>query len=260
MNESQMPMKTKTKFLAAGILLAMLMTSFAQPVITTQPQDQTNYVGTTATLSVVANGTQPVSYQWQKRSTCFADLTGRTNAVLTLANVQTNDAAHYRVVVKDATGTNISTAALLSVALPERLFISQSAPGLVTLSWQGNMVLLKSGLYSGFLDCPAWVRVAGSSPVTLPIRNGPQFFKLVALPSAAELEVTYLTNMDACRDQDVNACEACVAAYFLTAPIGSLSPSGEAEEAASIGISLGSCISAAQAYVLAALRHMWYGP
>jgi hypothetical protein len=263
MNEEtrkKMNMKTKTNLLTVGILLAVLLNGFGQPVITTQPQDQTNYVGTTATLTVVATRTGSVFYQWQKFSTGFADLAGHTNAVLSLTNVQTNDAADYRVVVTDATGTTNSAAAHLSVAMPETLFISQPAPGLVTLSWRGNMVLLVSGLYSGSLDCPAWVRVAGTSPVTLSIRQCPQFFRLVALPSEAELQAADAANIDACRAQDVNACEACVAAYFLTAPMGSLPPSGEHEEAASIGISLGSCISAAQADALAALYHIWYGP
>ena len=263
-----MNVKTKTTLLTGGIFLAALLNGSAQPAINTQPQDQTNYVGTTATFTVVATGTNPLSYQWQKFSTGFADMADRTNAVLNLSNVQTNDAVDYRVVVTDATGTNNSTIAHLSVAQPETLFISQPAPGLVTLSWQGNMVLLHSGVYSGSLDCPAWVRVAGTSPVTLPIRDGPQFFRLVALPSTAELEAIYLTNIDACRAQDVNACEACVAAYFLMAPIiippgitaERLRPSGEALDAAGVGVELGSCISAAQVGALNYLYYLWYGP
>ena len=40
--------------------------ALAQPVITTQPQDQTNVIGTTATFWVQATGTEPLAYQWQK--------------------------------------------------------------------------------------------------------------------------------------------------------------------------------------------------
>ena len=36
------------------------------PTITTQPADQTVTAGQTATFSVVASGSTPLSYQWQK--------------------------------------------------------------------------------------------------------------------------------------------------------------------------------------------------
>ncbi len=36
------------------------------PMITTQPADASVAVGNTATFSVVASGTAPLSYQWQR--------------------------------------------------------------------------------------------------------------------------------------------------------------------------------------------------
>ena len=156
-------MKTDSIFLAAGFCLTATLAGDCQPVITTEPQDKASYVGTTATLALVATGAEPVSYQWQKLSTGFANLADRTNAVLILSNVQTNDAADYRVVVTDATGITNSAAAHLSVALPQTLFISQMATGLVTLSWQESMVLVQSGLlqkgqWSGYSNVSAWGR------------------------------------------------------------------------------------------------------
>jgi len=46
------------------------------PTITTQPQSQTVMVGATATFSVVATGTAPLSYQWSKSG---ATINGATN-------------------------------------------------------------------------------------------------------------------------------------------------------------------------------------
>lgn len=267
-------MKENAIFLAASFCLTATLAGYCQPVITTELQDQTNYVGTTATFTVVAAGAEPVSYQWQKFSTGFANLADRTNAVLILSNVQTNDAADYRVVVTDATGTTNSAAAHLSVALPQTLFISHMATGLVALSWQGSMVSVQSGLlqkgqWSGYsnvpawgrsLDCPVWVRVAGPSPVTLPIGTDSQFFKLVALPSAAELQAVIGTNIEPCQSGDVTACEACVAAYFLTEPIATLRLNLEMELMAGYGKEMGSCISAAQSQVLVVVRRSVEGP
>ena len=45
-------MKTKTKLVVGGMLLAAVVSSFGQPAIITQPQDQTNF-RTRAILSVV---------------------------------------------------------------------------------------------------------------------------------------------------------------------------------------------------------------
>lgn len=51
-------LRSKIRLLACGIFLATAIIDFAQPAITTQPEDQTNYVGTTATLTVSAIGTE----------------------------------------------------------------------------------------------------------------------------------------------------------------------------------------------------------
>src|SRR5437016_2869957 len=108
-------MKTKTNFLAAGILLAALLTGFGQPVITTEPQSQTNVVGTDATFTVLATGTDPLAYQW--RFSTF-DLAGKTNQTLILTNVQTANAGSYVVAITNVTGAVTSAVAILTVLVP----------------------------------------------------------------------------------------------------------------------------------------------
>ena len=57
----------------------------AAPTITTQPADQTVNVGQTATLSVVATGSQPLSYQWYQGQSgnTSAPVSGATNSSFT---------------------------------------------------------------------------------------------------------------------------------------------------------------------------------
>jgi hypothetical protein len=81
--------------------------------ITTQPAGQTVAVGQTATFTVVATGTAPLAYQWQKNSTAIA---GATSASYTTPAVTAADnGAKFVVVVSDATGSATSTAATLTV-------------------------------------------------------------------------------------------------------------------------------------------------
>jgi poly(3-hydroxybutyrate) depolymerase len=121
-------MRTKLNLLAAGMFLAALGTGFGQPVITTQPQDQTNTVGTIATLTVAAAGTEPLSYQWQKLGGIWADLAGCTDTNLCFTNVQTAHTGDYRVVVTNADGAVTSQVAKMTVVLPPSVFLKSLAP------------------------------------------------------------------------------------------------------------------------------------
>jgi predicted esterase len=111
------------KTIVVNVCLGCLATSLtpAQPVITTQPQDQTNVIGTTATFWVLATGTEPVAYQWQKMNSTWTDLAGRTATNLSLTNIQAGDAADYRVVVTNLDGATNSAPAHLYVLVPPKI-------------------------------------------------------------------------------------------------------------------------------------------
>lgn len=83
------------------------------PAILVQPQSRTNTVGTDATFSVVASGTEPLSYQWQFNG---ANLPGATGTNLVLLDVQFANAGNYRVVVSSPWGSVTSPPALLAVS------------------------------------------------------------------------------------------------------------------------------------------------
>jgi hypothetical protein len=94
---------------------AMLTVSSAPvaPTITTQPANQTVNAGLTATFSVTASGTIPLSYQWQKNG---APISGATATSYTTPVTTTADGGElFRVVVSNAAGNVTSNTAMLTV-------------------------------------------------------------------------------------------------------------------------------------------------
>jgi len=90
------------------------MVQDAAPSITTQPASQSVVVGQTATFSVAATGTTPLSYQWQKGTTA---ITGATSASYTTpATISADNGAQFQVVVSNSVGSATSNAATLTVS------------------------------------------------------------------------------------------------------------------------------------------------
>ncbi len=91
------------------------------PTIITQPMSRTNNATTTAMFSVVATNPAPLTYQWLKNSSPLSNggnVSGATNATLTLANVSDSDVATYSVIVSDLAGSVTSSNATLTVIDP----------------------------------------------------------------------------------------------------------------------------------------------
>ena len=83
------------------------------PTISAQPANQSVAVGQTATFSVTASGTAPLSCQWQKGTTAIS---GATSATYTTAATTTADSgSKFSVVVSNAAGSTTSNAATLTV-------------------------------------------------------------------------------------------------------------------------------------------------
>ncbi len=83
------------------------------PYITTQPANQTVTAGQTASFSVVASGTAPLNYQWQKNG---ADITGATSSSYMTPVTTTSDSGEmFRVMVSNSAGSATSKAATLTV-------------------------------------------------------------------------------------------------------------------------------------------------
>ena len=83
------------------------------PSITTQPASQTVTAGQTATFSVTATGTAPLSYQWQKNGAAISGAT--SSSYTTPATTSSDNGALFAVIVTNSVGTVTSSAATLTV-------------------------------------------------------------------------------------------------------------------------------------------------
>jgi hypothetical protein len=101
------------------------------PSISSHPQSQTNYYGTSAQLSVTANGSLPLIYQWQLNSN---NIPAATNSSLLLANVGNTNAGVYAVLVTNLYGSKLSSNATLTVQVPQQLSAAQLTAGVFKLT------------------------------------------------------------------------------------------------------------------------------
>jgi hypothetical protein len=98
---------------------------------------------------VTANGTEPLSYQWNFNGT---NIDGAANTTLTLTNVQASQAGNYAVLVTNAYGSVLSSNAMLTVTvdhftwnpIPSLRFVN--TPFAVTIQAQD----LTNGLFTNF--------------------------------------------------------------------------------------------------------------
>ena len=113
------------------ILPAVASTPLA-PSIATQPAAQSITVGNTATFHVVAAGTAPFTYQWEKSGVVISGATGATYS--TPAVTTTDNGKTFRVVVKNSLGSVTSNSATLSVTTTSGGGTSGGGPT-VAISW-----------------------------------------------------------------------------------------------------------------------------
>jgi hypothetical protein len=84
------------------------------PSITTQPTNQSVTAPATATFSVTATGTAPLSYQWQTNGANIASAT--SSSYTTPATTSADDGETFDVVVSNAAGSATSNTVTLSVS------------------------------------------------------------------------------------------------------------------------------------------------
>ncbi|MGA4577444.1 M6 family metalloprotease domain-containing protein [Limisphaera sp. VF-2] len=84
------------------------------PVIRSQPADQGVVRGFPVTLTVVAEGTPPLHYQWFREG---GPIAGATASVLAFAEMSEREAGRYTVVVSNRYGTALTTPAAVTVTL-----------------------------------------------------------------------------------------------------------------------------------------------
>ena len=97
-------------------LVAQTLVAPTALTIDSQPADQTITAGQTATFSVTATGTGPLTYQWKKNGVNITGGTGATsNTYTTPAMGYAGNGAVYSVVVSNSAGTVTSRSATLTL-------------------------------------------------------------------------------------------------------------------------------------------------
>src|ERR1700722_18429531 len=115
------------------------------PTITAQPANQTVTAGQTATFTVAATGTAPLSYQWQKNGSAIS---GATSASYTTpATASSDNGSAFKVVVSNSTGSVTSSAATLMVnsAVVAPTISAQPANQAVTAGQTATFTVTASG-------------------------------------------------------------------------------------------------------------------
>ena len=131
------------------------------PAVTTQPASLVIAPGQTAAFTVVASGSAPFHYQWQKDGANI----GTDSQTLTIASVQNSDAGNYTVIVTNIAGSVTSSVANLKMAPPGvNLALNKVATASSYENQQGNPA---SNVVDGnattkwgslFVD-PSWVEI-----------------------------------------------------------------------------------------------------
>ncbi len=94
--------------------VAYLIVGTFPPSITSEPVSRTVRLGQTATFSVSATGTAPLTYKWQKNGVDIDGAAG--DSYTTPATVQADSGSLFRCIVSNAAGHDTSTSAVLRVS------------------------------------------------------------------------------------------------------------------------------------------------
>ena len=177
--------------LLAATLVLLMMTacsgggggsnSAQSPTITKQPANQAVTIGQTATFSVTATGTAPLTYQWSANGTAIAGATSSTYT--TAATVIGDNNSQFTVTVSNSAGTATSNAATLAVtvSLPvitvqptsvnvcsgASLTLSVTALNASTYQWSFNGSPIAGATSSSYFIASATATNAGSYTVTV---------------------------------------------------------------------------------------------
>ncbi|MFO7536235.1 MAG: immunoglobulin domain-containing protein [Kiritimatiellia bacterium] len=100
---------------ATSSAATLTVTVYGPPTIVVQPVNKAAYLGQPATFSVIASGTPPLYYQWQKNT---VNISGAIAANYTIAAAAQTDEGSFRCIVTNVLGTATSSAATLTVNDP----------------------------------------------------------------------------------------------------------------------------------------------
>ena len=154
------------------------------PSITVQPASQTVTAGQTATFSVAATGTAPLSYQWKKNNVAISGV--NSSSYTTPAATSTDNGAQFTVAISNAAGTATSNAAVLIVNVPPSI-TAQPASQTVTAGQTATFSVTASGTaplsyqwQKNSANISGATAASYSTPATAAADNGAKFDVVVS--------------------------------------------------------------------------------
>lgn len=147
------------------------------PEIAKDPSAATVFVGYQAKFTVVADGTQPLSYQWYQGNT---PIDGATNDTLTFTAAAADNNKTYKVTVKNAFGSVSSAEALLTISTD------------LTITLQPAPISRSAGSMAAFR-----VAAEGAKPISF------QWFKGASPIDGATGDTLWLSNLALADDATV---------------------------------------------------------
>ncbi len=114
-----------TNFCGSMTSSVAALTVVFPPAITAQPAGQMVINGGSATFSVAAEGTPPLSYQWYFNGSAIS---GATDATYTINGVTTNNEGSYMVVVTNACGSVTSSSITVDASVPAPPVVAAAVP------------------------------------------------------------------------------------------------------------------------------------
>ena len=127
--------------LVSGLQMANLNPSPVIPFVVNQPASQVRVLDTSTTLSVVAGGTAPLTYQWLFNN---SDIPGATNSSYVITNITQLNIGSYTVLVSNAFGSTLSGIAVLTV-LPALLATQTPDPSLYDANLMASITPYSDG-------------------------------------------------------------------------------------------------------------------
>ena len=164
----------------------LTVTTPVAPVITIQPGNQSVVTGQTATFTVVAAGTSPLTYQWQKNGVAISGATQA--AYTTTATVSADSGGLFTVTVSNVVGTITSNSATLTVTAtavapsitnqPGNQTVASGQTTTFTVVVTGTSPLVYQWLKNG-VAIPGAILASYTTPATVTADNGASFTVVV---------------------------------------------------------------------------------
>ena len=156
-------------------------TTPVMPSITSQPTSQTVTAGQTATFSITASGTSPLSYQWQKGG---MNITGANSAAYTTGTTTAADSgSKFDVVVSNSVGSVTSNTVTLTVnagtaptitTQPQNQTVTVGQTAMFSVVASGSAPLSYQWQQNG-TNIPGATSASYTTPVTTMANSGEQF-------------------------------------------------------------------------------------